>query len=856
MGLRFISKFLLSFLWILYYMLSCCVLEGYPVSKKELEYRISLAEALYDLGLYQKAGYEVKDLMKLAGDDVRVKRLVKLLKGKVVLDRTQGKDKRTKMRKELLRVSKKSVDSDKINIYGKVRLAVGLDSQGNILWKSTNPDKDSVPYEKSWRYLWGQDRENTFDPKIYSRLELNIATKKSYAPNLFTQLVLDPWSYVGTIDAHITSTTGTDQADVRLKYIFATGKTMNETFRTDLGNILNIDEIKVVDGQLSNYTPTGLYDWWTYFNSIGGQKVQGRWNIVRKLWLDYRAEAWMMKVFFLSDQGEALSSDDPLRISNNHKDWEESPWIDTYEPSRIFFRSGNPVKAGRWVRNISAYVRDSDWNRLTYLRGMSWGLDLGDVQGNFVFAVPMTLWDDYNDFSSAESATRWKFFFDRENDVYIGLTGTMKLGFDDSKDLEAQNYVMALDGGFSLNQWLVQGEMAYSTTEVDEANGYKNDYHGYGYKVQVKNSKGIGWIRYCNVFASYMDRGFSPGLSNYRYTRKEQERTKHIYFDDKNSNQESLWLDYGDGIDKDRIALGAYLRLSKAGYYADLFGRNVHSSNGSYIESLLRAELGGSILPNLEIKLLGWYKFLPKTTAGKDPLISADNIYALTDYYSGDSEMMENADIEAGKDPSIGHFSVGLRYKFFKGLSVQGIVERTNDIGDFPRLLFSDTYVSDMWDDGVLWDRLVPFLYDQDIFGLPPYPYYHILRFKLSYAPWQWLDMNFSYTRNDNKFATGIDDNVNHFGFELRYKPKNGLVIMFSYVYSQLYDLYEYNQNGVLDFKGHNNFFLGVDWELSENSGLEFMWGEYGPFLEDKDYWYCSALDTQHLFRIVYKRKF
>lgn len=741
----------------------------------------------------------------------------------------------------------------RLKVSGSIYSAFEIDSEGDIFWKDTNPDKTSIPYQKSWRYLWGDDRENTFDPEVYSGIRVNLDYRLNPVLDLYSQLVVDPWSYLGIVHAYVVSTTGSDYAEVKLKYIFATDRTMNEIFRTNLGNVLNFDEIKVVDGKLTSYTPKGLYDWWTYFDPIGGEKVDERWNVIRKLWLEYDDDGLYFKVFALSDEREALTTDDVLRLSNNRRQWEESPWIDTYQPSRVFARTGSPVQSGRWVRNISAYARDSQWRRLLYLRGARFSFSSDSVELESALAFPMTYWDDIGELNSADAAIRSKFFLSK--DARLGLVYTGKFGFDEKDDLEARNNVIGIDGEFSWEPFLLSLEIARSFHSVNEANGYETEFDGWAYSLAIKNNTRDKKSN-MGLLAAYMDDSFYPALSNYRYTRVELERTKHLYFDTPDLDDEDYYLAYGDGMDRGRFSFLAYYRGEIIGLYTDAFVRNIHSDAGEPIETLARLELGKKVFDNLETKGLLWYKFLPDTTAGKDPLIYADNVYALSDYYSGDASYIQNNAIEANKDPSIGHFSIGAKYDF-KGYpaSLDASLEYTNDPMNFPRLLFYDTYVTDVSQDGVLWDSMVPFLYDQTIFGLPPYDYYSIFRTHLFYTPFEWLEIRGSFAKNNNKFATGIDDTINHIGADIIFRPLKGVELWFSYVYTRLYDLYVYNKERRLDYKGHNNFFLGVQWSPGKDNYIRFLYGEYANYGDEND-WYMSSLDTQHIFRLVYERKF
>ncbi len=750
--------------------------------------------------------------------------------------------------------AKKAGEKGNVKITGKIRLAGEVNSDGDIIWKDANPDKNAVPYEKNWRYLWSEEHENTFDPKVYDKLEINIDTDFPDTINLYAQLVLDPWSYVGTIDAHVSSIIGGDEANVRLKYFFATGRTMNEIFRTNYGNILTFNDIKVVDGKLSPYIPTGIADWYTYFYGIGGEDVHERWNIIRKLWFDYEKEGFSGKLFLLSSQQEALKSDDIMRLSDNRKDWEESAWLDTYSPSRVFDRHGNPLKGGKWERNISAYVRDSEWERLTYLRGASFSIDNGPVKFDATVALPMTLWDDYSDVNSLDGAFRGKYFLNGSDNEYLGAFFSSKLGFNDSDDLEAENYVWAIDGAKQFLGSMVTGEVAYSTTTIDEANNTKTDYDDYAYAIKIEP---MDWqLNKIEFYYNYMGDKFSPGLSSYRYTRIETEASKHISFDKKENKKKGIDY-YGDGIDRGRSSVGFYTNFDAFDINWDFFVRNVHDDTGNPLETMSRLEATTAASDKLTLKALAWYKALPKTEEDKDPLIYADNLYDISDYYSGRNELLQNTAIEKGKDPSIGHFALAGHYKFDDSAYFELGFEETNDPMVFPRVLLCNTYVTSEFADNVYWDKIVPFLYNQEIFGLPPYDYYHIIKMKLGFKPVSDLELTLSYTKNQNKYSmAGIDDNGNHFGVEALYAINPKAELFFSYTYAQLYDVYKYSTEGNLDYEGHNNFFVGYKYMFGKDEFLKAMWGEYAGYDSDADYWYMSALDTRHIFRLVYEKKF
>jgi len=749
------------------------------------------------------------------------------------------------------------VGTSPLKVTGDIRLAVGITSE-DIIWKDANADNVGVPFEKNWRYMWGDDRYNTYDKKIYDRLRLNINTDNTTGLNAYLQIAIDPWTFVGKEDVHVTSTTGGDFADIELKYWSNTRRTINEIYRTNKGNIINLKEIKIVDGKTTLITPTGIHDWHTDFNSIpSGIDIDWRYMPIRKLWVDYKNddESFNSRLFLKADQSQALTSDDPLRLSNNHVYWEESPWLDEYEPSRLFYRDDGtvPVKRGRWIRRLSFFTKDSDQERLTFLRGLSINGTLGISSYGITLATPMSLWDDYENCTSIPLAFRSK--TEITPDLTLGSIYTFKGGMNRGT-LEAQNHVLGFDAGYNLIQdWQAFGEIAGSKTDIDEANGMESSYDGFAYAIGLKNSS-----LKTKFFAAYMEQDFYPGLSNYRYTRRDQFYSKHINFSE--MPQEDKYIAIGDGIDRGRITLGVETIFPIEGnLVTQINARNVHNDSGKYIESVVRTETTYKLYEHLTLKGLAMYQHLPKTKAGYDPLIYAKTSYAFTDYYSDTDIFLENSKVVDGKDPSIGSFGIGTRYEFDENLAWEGIYERTNDPNDCPRGLLNDSYVTAETKDGMLLDKMVPFLYDQGFFDLPPYDYYDIYKTKLIYKPFSKLTGILSYTRNVNKHAIGLDDNVNHIGLELDYRHTEKLSFGFKYIYTKLIDVYRQNKGEGVYYDGHHNIFAQIDYNIDADQRFSILFGEFVAYAPIEDLyqpakWSLSSLDTQHIVRMYYNRKF
>jgi hypothetical protein len=748
-------------------------------------------------------------------------------------------------------------------VSGEQRLSLGVTSE-DIIWKDANADKVGVPREKNWRYLWGDQRHNTYDPKIYDRLKLDIQTQFNNPLNAFMDITVDPWTFIGKNHVAITSTAGGDVVDMDLKYWSADSRTINEVYRSKKGNIINLKQIKVDDGKTTISTPTGLTDWVTAFNSIQPMEINRDYRPIRKFWFDYKQDDYRLKVFPISDQYEALTTDDPLRLSNNHVYWEESPWLDEYEPSMVFEPDSglSPLKKGRWIRRLSFFTKDSsdDYpHRLTFLRGASFKSSLGISSLEATVATPMSLWDEYERLNSLNAALRLKVPFE---DLELGFTATSKLGFAGGSN-EALNQAGAVDFNYRVADFnTLYGEIAASRTDVQEAKGFDTKYDGIagslGLSYDAAGTK-TGFYK-GEIYLAYMDSKFYPGLSNYRYTRRDEPTfSRHIYFAEIKKDDASLI--WGDGIDRGRNVAGFKLNTKsfEDRLDTDIKYRNVHRHSGKYIESVLRTESTYKVNPRLTSKLLTYYQHLPRTHAKSDPIIYAKTMYSLTDYFSEEDLHPENSAVIDDKDPSVGAFGLGGKYDFTEKLSLEGIYERTNDPLDFPRGLLNDTYVTTETRDGIVYDKVVPFLYDQKFFDLPPYHYYNIAKTKLIYTPEEAWEFIISYTFNENKYASGIDDNINHVGLETKYVPSDKLTFWLKYIYSRLIDVYKQNKYQRSDFyEAHHNVFFGSEYKFNPDASFTFLYGEFVGYNDpyQQTNWTLSALDTQQIYRLFYRRKF
>ncbi|MDP2941221.1 MAG: hypothetical protein Q8N85_03085, partial [Candidatus Omnitrophota bacterium] len=466
-------------------------------------------------------------------------------------------------------------------LSGEARLGLGFTS-GDVIWKDTNADYGAVPREKNWRYLWGDKRQNTYDPKIYDRLLLGVQTKFNSPLNAFLEMAADPWVFIGKNRVTVSSTGGTDSVDMLLKYWSADAKIINETYRSENGNIITLDQVGVSDGKTKLTKPKAAL-WRITFKSIPPMDIKRAYRPVRKMFFDYQQDNYAFKVFPLSGQEEALTSDDPLRISNNRVYWEESPWLDQYEPSRTFNEpTGQAIKEGKWIRSLSYFTRDSSDDyprRLSFLRGLSFKQDSGAYSLDATAAAPMSLWDDYENANSADAALRLKIPI---GNAQLGLVSATKMGLNKGGNLDAVNQAEAVDFNYRAADFNFYGEVGASYTDIQEAKDFTKKYQGVGaklgmdYNASYEDKPGINKAGF---FYAHLDSEFYPGLSNYRYTRRDDPTlSRHIYFSPVSDNDKSLT--WGNGIDRGRnilgFNLGAIFFEDRLG--ADLQYRTVNST--------------------------------------------------------------------------------------------------------------------------------------------------------------------------------------------------------------------------------------------------------------------------------------
>lgn len=783
-----------------------------------------------------------------------------------------------------------------INVSGEVQARFGV-TPTRYLWKKANFDLN----EKNWRFLadsslLGPDynrRQNTYDPRIYQRLDLNLDTDNAGDGfNFHSNLRVDPWSFVGKSE-RVTVANGGDKAEIEFKWWSNTGGTYNETIHTLLrGDSFNLPELSVHNGRVAPLTVATAFG--NTFN-IPETKINYTFQPVRELWLDYQNSDTKLRFFPFAYEKQALTFDDPLKLSNNHTWWESSPWINRWFPGN-YNPAGIPVPdytVGYWDNSIAFQVRDSEGTRLTGLRGVSFDSALGDnTTINASFASPKDPWQEYTDPDNAISALRIQHSLLPNLD--LGFSSTGRAGLDTTQDnrFDALNYVLGTDATFEIIPGLETSlELAHSQSYYNISNStYKTDSDGYAYyfsltgrypfDTSIMNTKygydGIqskeeeDFFHKFRFLASRMDQSFDASLSSYVETRDDEWWSRHLHFrrpfqyyyqDGGLAWEDVKNFAVGNGIDIGRTTLGFRIESSMWDKKADnLFDvRNVHSNKGDFVENVTRDQLTVKLNDKLTAKFLGIHQAMPKTTAGVDPFIFNPRT---RQYYLNDQ-------IEGGKDPSTFTGSLGMEYAFFDWLAVNGIWEYTNDYSlaydNFPRgILNSGNQAYIYTRDGRVYRDSLNWLFAQQLFPKPYYPFYNIFKAGLRLNPTEKLDIYLDYTRNPFAKAGQVDDNMNHVGIECSYMFSKKIGMFFKYTYSRWQDL-DRLLSGFTKSIGHHNVFAELMYRKTEDEDLVIQYGEAGrdPYSGgmidigwDPYGGSLRTIDTPHIVRLYYRRKF
>ncbi|MGH7197748.1 MAG: hypothetical protein ACREH5_03305 [Candidatus Omnitrophota bacterium] len=762
----------------------------------------------------------------------------------------------------------------RVKMSGRYRLAAGVDE--DFIVNDANADLQ----ERNFRYIFGEDLNNTFDPAIYSQYLLNIDLSPTDPINFYTQIVADPWSYVGTTGEQ---TTNCDicppgvELKYNLKYFGAFNSTINEIYRTNFTDSVAFPLIKVHDG---NLTPGTVVQGFDDFDGVPGDGKGLPWTIpphdldydfhpLRKLWMDYDADQWHARVFYFADEKQALTTDDPLELSNHKDYWQQSPWLYQYTPIQFFTDSS--FKRGFYSDVLSFMARDSEGNRLVLLRGASFDGDWGQTQFAATVASPFTPWDEnyYSDIVAHDNisgAARLK--HNITNEVMIGSTYTFRTGLIDDSAADV-NQVVGVDLQWDINKNAkIRGEAAGSHQERDllTDDRHRDDREGWAGKLIFDNN-------YDHIFGhklfdghtdfrfafTWMDKDFNPNLSRYTNTRDDHFWGNHITFQPYHPSLDYFRL--GDGVDVNRYVF--HIRWKEKIFrerFENLFdARNVHrASNDAYVETVIRDEVTYKINSHWTAKFMFRWHGLPSTTNDIEPFLS--NFYFLGND-DPSNLVLRNDEVIGDRDADRFTYAGALQWVVNKELTAEAFVERTNNIPDFPRGLLNGTF-RDKNDvvNGLLQDHLTSFLFGQGALrALPPYPYFTIVRERLIYKPEERLTYTVHAAQNDYEFWGGIDDNINHVGVSVEFDWTKKVSLFMDYTYSHQIDLPKLIATKFREFddRDHHNVYLSVDYKIRPDQVFRAEYGVFGlgantPLVNpySTSSFSLPTIDTEHLLRV------
>jgi len=744
-------------------------------------------------------------------------------------------------------------------ISGEYQMSWGYDSGDNNFkgrkgqWKNADWNKANLVYVQDSQYVFGRERHNTYDKRIYDRFRLKMETVREKGMTFLSEIVVDPWSFTGKTEYMMVEGAHGGEFPLELRYWSNTQSTLDERiWLTNGADFINIPEIKVNDGRTDPTFVTSR--WGTNDFMIPKLKIDRDFRPLRKLEVGYRDDNIDIKAFPLADQDHVYTSDDPLILSNKHIYWEPSPWLNRWKPA-VFYTPTSDFRRGKWANDISFESRDSDFTFLTLLRGLSTEYVNGDTYLATMIATPMHPWQKYDSLNSLPGVVRFKQRLFK--DYYVGSVYTHDFGMNGQK-VDAINHVIAIDGGFEKPGFVsLRGEYAYSIDKIDwtphDARISRTKAEGNAVRIEssgefLKNRAGDPELK---VKASFTHMGdeFRPRLANYRNTRIDQYWGKHIQFETISPDFDAFKI--GDGIDVGRNVY--HLRIDNVHFkekLSSLFDvRFVRNDKDARVENVYREEITYKPWSNLSTKVLYRFQDLPTTKTAKDPFIITDDISEdNTDVF------LQNNDVLHGENADVWTLSAGFHYDPTKWLGLEGIYERTSDYDTYPQRVLNDAGFRDL---GAIRE-LNYFLYSQPLMAIPPYDDYNIWKGRVFLTPIDTVRAKFEYVLNDFQHATGRDDNINHYGVEVDVDITKRLHTSFKYTRSHLVDLYEQAFNGESEpHYTHDNIFAKVEYDIGSNNTFIM---QYGEFFVPEQYtpvpWILNTVDTQRILRLYLKGKF
>jgi len=745
-------------------------------------------------------------------------------------------------------------------ISGDYQLSWGYDwgrtNKGHgAMWKRADWNKANMVYVLDNQYMFGADRENTYDKRVFDRFRLKLESVRERGFNILSEAVVDPWSFVGKTDYFMMSNAD-GQFPLQLRYWSNTQATIDERIWLSSGaDFVNIPEIQVDSGTTNRTSVTSR--WGNIPFEIPDMEINRDFRPMRKLEVNYKSDNIDFEIFPLADQDHAYTSDDPLALSNNHIYWEPSPWLDRWKPA-LYFPPTMDFRRGKWSNDISFDARDSDFTFLTLLRGLSFELNHKDMYLGGAIATPMHPWQWYDSLNSLPAAVRYKQnLFANHGTFYVGSIYASNYGFNEER-LDAFNHVIGIDAGYEIPNFLtLRGEYAWSKDRTDwrghEEPITRTKADGNAFRIEAKGEflKGKAREPMIKISSSYTHMGdnFRARLSNYRNTRQDQFWGKHINFETVSPDFNAFRI--GTGVD---VARNVYNFRMENTLFGDAINnlfdmRFVRRDYGGKVENVYREELTVRPIANLTGKLLLRFQDLPRTTVNRDS-------YIITDFVSEDNtdEFLQNDDMPGEEDADVWTCSFGLHYDPVKWLGFEGIYERTNDYDVFPQMVLNDAGFRDLG----TTRELNYFLYGQPLIAIAPYDDYDIYKARIFYRPLDNIRAKFEYVLNTNKHATGRDDNISHYAVELDVDFTKKVHFSFKFIGSQLIDLFLQQQREMdTPFHKHYNLFAKLEYDINTNNSFVVQFGEFFVPVEFTPVpWILNTVDTQNIVRFYLKGKF
>ncbi len=780
----------------------------------------------------------------------------------------------------------------KVKMSGELHAAVGFNTNDGAVFTRASADLN----ERNFRILSGaqlNNYQNTYDPAIYSRIKVVVDAAVQDAVGMHLNVTVDPWSYTGrTGTMDVTSAWG-DTARVQHLFWGNNGYTINHSVNTlTYAGVLALPELKVKNSTVPAASMAStICNQWGQCDSFStpDMKVKTTFQPVREFWVDIKpGDAGKIRIFPMAYQDQALTSDDPLRLSNNKTWWEASPWLNDWRGGQVNHLTALPedFSKGYWDSGLAFATRDSDGTHLTALRGVALDAHPGeDTTIQATVASPKTLWQDYNEVTAVPGSLRVKQYLG--DNAYIGGTGNMHLGFVD-KRVDEQNYVASTDTAIvPVDGVKAQAQVSSSVSHNDWSNHtYRTKEEGQAYFASIEaisNAVDLlkkdymsqrtmegGSLYKGKLFFARMDRGFESTLSNYHKTRDDAFWSRHLTFYPSlyrkmpgakatmsESDQEAFAL--GNGIDIGRDVAGAradtLLFDGKVEGMADF--RHVTTNANNTIENVARTEWTWKTTDELTLEGLALWHGMPRTRMNEDPFVT-NNDTGLP--------LVNNA-IPGGDKRNLETGTLGARYQLTEWADVNGVWEYSNDLtlaeDNFPRGLFDGMSTQTYVQNGRLYRGPMPWLYDQGYLPQSPYDYHNIFKTGLHLRPANIWDLYFDYTRNPNGFAGNIDDNMDHFGFETSVVPTKSLGFFARYTLSRGYDLNRFNKDKVLDYRYYHNVFLESRYIAPKDNTFSLQFGVGPVYFVDTSttnpllgYYAAPVLSTQHMVRLTYEKRF